>query len=285
MPRHPRTRRGPRRSPDHQVAGTPEPAAPERALVQAAIITAAALEASDDLTTAAGSLHRLGQLTSGMWRALSRELATAAERLDRQVQEHLDDLQHRAQALQVEPEAALSAGMAAGHLEEHRATLEDLLPTLPEDAQRLATPETLLGFVVAGPVLPDDDEGDEDDRGATPTSAAAVAGETAAPEASLAVQLWLFFWSAPLSPAGVTITPRFADPSTPAQDQAVSVALDVGLAAPLTDALVRAAGVPIERLPSALSELAAVCWTAHQLDEQAVDEDTDDDLTADEGDG
>ena len=60
MPRHPRTRRGPRRSPDHQVAGTPEPAAPERALVQAAIITAAALEASDDLTTAAGSLSAPG---------------------------------------------------------------------------------------------------------------------------------------------------------------------------------------------------------------------------------
>ena len=110
MPRHPRARRGPRRSPDQQAAGTPEPAAAVRALVQAGIITAAALEASDDLTTAAGSLHRLGQLTSGMWRALSRELATAAERLDRHVQEHLDDLQRRAQALQVE---ILTAGPAA----------------------------------------------------------------------------------------------------------------------------------------------------------------------------
>ena len=256
-----------------------------RALVQAGIITAAALEASDDLTTAAGSLHRLGQLTSGMWRALSRELATAAERLDRHVQEHLDDLQRRAQALQVEPEAALSAGMAAGHLEEHRATLEALLQSLEEDARRLATPEMLLGFVVEGPVPPDDDEGDEDDRGATPTSAAAVADEASAAEASLGVQLWLFFWPAPLSPAGVTITPRFADPGTSAQDQAVSVAVDVGLATPLTDALVRAAGVPTERLPSALSELAAVCWTAHQLDEQGANVETDDDLAADEGDG
>jgi len=46
------------------------------------------------------------------------------------------------------------------------------------------------------------------------------------------------------------------------------------------DELARAAGLPAERLPSALSELAMACWTAHQLDEH----DDDDDGDADGGD-
>ena len=157
MPQHPRSRRrGRRPSPDRQVAVTAEPAAPARALVQAGIITAAALDAANDLATAAASVHRLGQLTSGMWRALGRELATAAEQLDRQVQERLDDLERQAQALQVDPGAALTAGMAAGHLEEHRATLETLLPSLAEDIRRLAVPDLLLGIVIEGPLVPDE---------------------------------------------------------------------------------------------------------------------------------
>jgi len=52
-------------------------------------VTAATLQARDDLGAAAISMHRLGSLTSGMWRALSRELVTAAERLDRQSDELL----------------------------------------------------------------------------------------------------------------------------------------------------------------------------------------------------
>ena len=104
MPQHPRSRRRGRRSASERlVAVTAEPAAPAQTLVQAGIITAAALEAANDLATAAASVHRLGQLTSGIWRALGRELATAAEQLDRQVQEHLDDLERRAQFLQVDP--------------------------------------------------------------------------------------------------------------------------------------------------------------------------------------
>jgi hypothetical protein len=265
MPQHPGSRRrGRRPSPDRQVAVTAEPAAPARALVQAGIITAAALDAANDLATAAASMHRLGQLTSGMWRALSRELATAAERLDWQVQERLDDLERQAQALQVDPGAALTAGMAAGHLEEHRATLGTLLPTLDGDVRRLAVPDILLGFVIEGPLVPD--EGDD-----------AAAGEEhdgdTVGEAPLAMHVWLFFWPTPLSPAGATIVPRVADTSASAPDEAVGVEMDVGIAAPLTDELARAARLPAERLPSALSELAMACWTAHQLDERDDDDD------------
>jgi hypothetical protein len=273
MPQHPRSRRPRRRPPPHrQVAVTTEPAAPARALVQAGIITAAALDAANDLATAAASVQRLGQLASGIWRALSGELATAAERLDRQVQEHLDDLERRAQALQVDPEAALTAGMAAGHLEEHRATLERLLPSLEENVCRLAVPDILFGFVIEGPLVPgegdDGDAGDEHDGGAY--GGAVV-------EAPLVLQVWLFFWPAPLSPAGVSIAPRVADTSASAPDEAVSVEVNVGIAAPVADELARAAGLPSERLPGALSELAMACWTAHQLDERDDDDDGDGD--------
>ena len=79
-------------------------------------MTAAALNARDDLIAAAMSMQRLGSLTSGMWRALSRELATAAERLERESDEHLDGLYRRARALDVDPDAVLEAGVAAGHL-------------------------------------------------------------------------------------------------------------------------------------------------------------------------
>ena len=41
--------------------------------------------------------------------------------------------------------------------------------------------------------------------------------------------------------------------------------------------LARAAGLPAERLPSALSELVMACWTAHQLDQRADDDDGDGD--------
>jgi len=208
-----------------------------------------------------------------MWRALSRELATAAERLDRQVQERLDDLERRAHALQVDPDAALAAGVAAGHLEEHRATLETLLPTLEEDVRRLAVPDLLLGFVIEGPLVPD--EGDNGDAGDEHEGGAVV-------EAPLAMQVWLFFWPAPLSPAGVRIAPRVADTGASAPDEAVGVEVDVGIAAPGAAELARAAGLPAERLPGALSELALACWTAHQLDERDDDEDGDGD--GDDGD-
>ncbi len=263
MPRHPRSRshRGPPPPPrPPRPTATPEPASPVRSLVQAGIITAAALDAHDDLAVAAASLQRLGRLTSGMWRALGQELATASERLDRQARDRLDDLDRQAQALQVDPHGALAAGVAAGHLEEHRATLDTVVSTLEEDVRRLAVPEILLGFTIDASVRLDDESEEEE------ASAAAEA----------AVWIWLFLWPAPLTPAGVALTPMVTDTQSAAPERAVSMDVDVQITAPLVDVLALASGVPTERLPSALSALALACWTAHQVDERDEDEDEDD---------
>jgi hypothetical protein len=77
----------------------------------------------------------------------------------------------------------------------------------------------------------------------------------------------------------VRVAPRVADTAASAPDEAVSVEVDVEIAAPVTDELARAAGLPAERLPGALSELAMACWTAHQLDER----DDDDEGNGDDG--
>ena len=87
------------------------------------------------------------------------------------------------------------------------------------------------------------------------------------------LHVWLFFWPAPLSPVEMSIAPGVADTSASAPDAAVSVEVDVEIAAPVTDELARAAGLAAERLPSALSELAMACWTAHQFDERDDDDD------------
>jgi hypothetical protein len=122
------------------------------------IVTAAALSARDDLDAAARSTQRLGQLTSGMWRALSHELAEASERQNREVDEHLDEASRRAKALHVAPDVVLAAGVAANHLAEHRERLEALLPTLEDEEVRcLAVTEVRLGFSVDDEVLVEDD--------------------------------------------------------------------------------------------------------------------------------
>src|SRR5579871_3639758 len=170
MPRHPRLRNRGRPSTDARrprPSSQADPAAALRSLIREAMVTSAALDARDDLDAAAVSMERLGQLTSGMWRALSHELAEAAERLDRQVDEHLDEVSRRAKALGVAPEAVLAAGVAAGHLAEHREALEALLPNLEEEVRRLAASDVLLGFSVEDDVLVEDDAVDEDDLEAT----------------------------------------------------------------------------------------------------------------------
>src|SRR3954447_15332319 len=113
MPGHPRRRNQRRlssggRTP--QVAVQVAPAAALRSLIQEGIVSAAALTAREDLMVAAMSMQRLGSLSSGMWRALSRELATAAERLERESDEHLDHVNRRARAQDVDPDAVLEAG-------------------------------------------------------------------------------------------------------------------------------------------------------------------------------
>src|SRR5438067_13748911 len=116
MPRHPRLRK---RNRPALAARRPrggshvDRAAALRSLIQAGVVTAATLDALHDLGAAAKSMQRLGSLTSGMWRALSGELVMAAERLDRQSEEFLEDVHRRADALEVAPDAVLGAGAAA----------------------------------------------------------------------------------------------------------------------------------------------------------------------------
>ena len=117
-----------------------------------------------------------------MWRALSCELATAAERLERESDEHLDNLYRRARALDVDPDAALEAGIAAGHLDEHRETLERVLPTLDEDVRRLAQPDVLLGFSVDDEVALGEEQLDEDEVDASDASEVDAEGEAGVDE-------------------------------------------------------------------------------------------------------
>ena len=124
-------------------------------------------------------MQRLGSLTSGMWRALSRELATAAERLERETDRHLDSLQRRARALDADMDAALEAGIAAGHLDEHRETLERVLPTLEEAVRRLAQPDVLLGFSVDDEAALGDEQLDEDEVDTSDDSEVVVEDEAA----------------------------------------------------------------------------------------------------------
>src|SRR6266542_3438320 len=99
MPRHPRLRHQHRPSSAARrprPASYVDPAASLRSLIHEGIMTAAALDARDDLGAAAISMQRLGELEG------------------------------RAHALGVAPDAVLAAAAAAGHLDEHRQTLERL---------------------------------------------------------------------------------------------------------------------------------------------------------------
>jgi hypothetical protein len=226
---------------------------PLRALVEEAIVTAAAINARDDLEIAAASTQRLGALTSGMWRALSRELATAAERLDLSTRDRLSEVQRRAVALHVDVDDVIRAGLAAAHLAEHAETLESLIRP-DDDVHRLLGPNMLFGFSIE-PV--DDDALDESDESAPVSERIAV-----------------FLWPAPLSPAAVTMVPSLL---TSAGD-IESLSEDMGLEASsqLTDALARLTGLPTDGVSQTLSALAVACWTAHHLDENPIDDDDED---------
>jgi hypothetical protein len=272
MPRHPRPRRLVRhggfpsaRAP-HVAAASFDPVAALRALVEEGIVAAAALNARDDLELAAASTQRLGALTSGMWRALSRELATAAERLDRSSMDRLEDIERRARSLHVEADDVVAAGVAAMHLAEHRETLETLVKP-DNDAHRLLGPNMLFGFNIEV-VDEEDDKDDEDEPSPVP------------------VRVSLLLWPAPLTPASVTIVPSLLDGVSLEPE---NVQLELGLSAPepLLDALSIASDLSSDRLHQALSNLAVACWTAHQLDEMPPEdeeeEDTDDDVEGDGG--
>ncbi|MBV9327484.1 MAG: hypothetical protein JO352_27400 [Chloroflexi bacterium] len=248
-------------------------------------MTAASLHARDDLITAAMSMQRLGTLTSGMWCALSRELATAAERLERESDEHVDSLYRRARALDVDPDAVLEAGIAAGHLDEHRETLERVLATLDEDVRRLAAPDVLLGFSVDDEVLLREEQLEEDEVDTSDDSgvdAGDEAGE-AADDAPLAIHVWLFVWPAPLRPARVRIVPELAVADADAEPESdLSVSFSAIAPEAVVDALSSTCGLPGEGILPALSGLGLACWSAHQADEHGDDDDDDDANEADQ---
>src|SRR5215471_16023905 len=283
MPRHPRP---PNRNRSSSAARRPrggthvDRAAALRSLIQAGIVTAAALTARDDLEAAAISMQRLGSLTTGMWRALSRELATAAERLDHQSEEHLDDVYRRAKALEVAPDAVLAAGVAAGHLDEHRETLDEVLPTLEEAVRRLAAPDVLLGFSVDDAVLVDDDELEDGELDTGDTEGAEPDEEAGDDFSGLAIDVWLFVWPAPLTPARVRIVPEIQAAAATATNLAVSFGTTVDEA--VVDALSTGCDLPRESILPTLSALALACWSAHRADEggeddEDADEEDDDD--------
>jgi hypothetical protein len=227
-----------------------------RALVEEGIVAAAALNARDDLELAAASTQRLGTLSSGMWQALSRELATAAERLDRSTMDRMEDIARRARSLQVDPEEVVAVGVAAAHLAEHRETIETLVKP-GEAAHRLLAPNMLFGYSL-GASLAGEEEDEDDDEPSAPV-----------------VEVALFLWPAPLTPAMVSIVPSLLPGGVAAA--AVALGLRLGASAPLLDALTTATALARNDLAHALTELAVACWTAHSLDEEPLDDDDDED--------
>ncbi len=287
MPGHPRRRNQRRlssggRTP--QAAAQVDPAAALRSLIQEGIVTAASLNAADDLIAAAMSMQRLGGLTSGMWRALSRELATAAERLERESDEHLDNLHRRARALDVDADAALEAGIAAAHLDEHRETLEQVLPTLDEDVRRLAQTDVLLGFSVDDAGALGEEQVEEDEADTSDASEVVVEDEAGDDDdAPLAIDVWLFVWPAPLTPARVRIVPEFAAADMDTEPR-VSVNFNATATEAVVDALSATCGLPRAGVLPALAGLGLACWSAHQADERGDDEDEADAAEGDEAD-
>jgi hypothetical protein len=221
---------------------------PLRALVEEAIVTTAALNARDDLEIAAASTQRLGALTSGMWRALSRELATAAERLDLSTRDRMGDIQRRAGALHVDADDVIRAGLAAAHLAEHTETFEALIRP-DDDVHRLLGPNLLFGFSIEH-----DDEVDDD-------------------SAPVSERVSVFLWPAPLTPAAVTMAPSLLTSAGDTQSLEAS--------APLLEALARHTGFSTDRVSQTLSALAVACWTAHHLDENPIDDDDEEDDSGD----
>jgi len=253
-----------------------------RSLVHEGIVTAAALAACSDLGTAAGSMARLGELTSGMWRALGGELIAAAERLERQVEQHLDDVSRQAKALNVAPATVLAAGVAAGHLAEHSDTLETILPNLEEEVRRLAAPDMLFGFSIDDEGLVAGDTLEEDDLEITGDDGLDAEAESDSDGPALGIDVWLFLWPAPFSPVRIRIVPELAESELDAMPDITSVGLGAVADDVLVDALSAMPGLSRGDILPALSALGLACWSAHQADEDGDDtDDVDDDDVSD----
>ena len=98
--------------------------------VQAAIVASAHLSAYETIGAAAHACRRLGQLTSGRWRAAARELDQLEEDLQGAFHDAAEVVAQRAESLGIQEEALWTAGDAAGTLDLLRdSALEELEET------------------------------------------------------------------------------------------------------------------------------------------------------------
>jgi hypothetical protein len=133
-------------------------AAPQNVVqaVQAGIVASAHLSALEHVSAAAQACQRLGNLTSGRWRAAARELASIEEDLQTAYVTSAETLTSRADELGVPEDALWTAGDAAGTLEMLRdSALEELDEDEPS-AARVLDGDVLFGAsFVEDPDLPD----------------------------------------------------------------------------------------------------------------------------------
>jgi hypothetical protein len=140
--------------------------------VQAGIVASAHLAAYEHVAAAAQACQRLGNLTSGRWRAAARELADLQDDLDSAYSSAAESLTSRADELGIGEDALWTVGDAAGTLDLLRERALDELTEEDDRAAGILEGNTVFGAsFLQDPELPD--------RGTT----------------------LLFSWSDPLAPA------------------------------------------------------------------------------------
>jgi hypothetical protein len=123
--------------------------------VEVAIVASAHLAAYEHLSAATHAVRRLGQLSTGRWRSVARDLERLEDDLQTAFSESARELTTHAEKLGVEEEALWSAGDAAATLDLLRdSALEEVDEDSPE--ARLLTGRQLFGVAfVENPELPD----------------------------------------------------------------------------------------------------------------------------------
>jgi hypothetical protein len=129
--------------------------------VQAAIVGSAQLAAHDRISAATIACRRLGALSSGRWRAATRDLERMEEDLHRALDQSAQDIERRANQLGVEPAALWTVGTAGATFDQLRDEAADELED-ENDEQALAL---LNGGTLFGVALIEDP--DTEDQGTT----------------------------------------------------------------------------------------------------------------------
>jgi hypothetical protein len=123
--------------------------------VQAAILASAHMTAYQQVAGAAHACRRLGELTSGRWRSVARDLGALEEELQLASARAADAVTERAASLGIHDEALWTAGDAAAMLDLLR---ENALDEVDEDsrAARVLQGQVLFGTsFVEDPDVPD----------------------------------------------------------------------------------------------------------------------------------